>query len=86
MAGMVPAARHSAVMTPIRRKVMRMFFTVRMPFTVIRSISSGVKPFRAARLKKITRPASSAHRIENFSRRLASRMAQKSTSVKSSMG
>jgi hypothetical protein len=46
----------------------------------------GEKPFRAARLKKITRPASSAHRIENFSRRLASRMAQKSTSVKSSMG
>ena len=46
MTGMVPAARHRAVSTPMSRKVMRMFFTVFTPSRAIRTSSAQGKPFR----------------------------------------
>ena len=44
--GMVPACRHRAVSIPMSTKVMRMFFTVRMPSRARRNSRDQAKPFR----------------------------------------
>ena len=84
MAGMVPQARHRAVMTPMRRKMKSTLRTVFTPFHAMRSISRAVCR-RRPQAKKRMNPRSSAQRIDSPDARQAARDAAKRASTAVSM-
>ena len=81
MVGMVPAARHSAVSIPTKRRVMRMFFTVLMPDRAKFSTVLNAYPLRTPYAVNSTSPSPRAYRMEISRSKQANSEAQKTPKV-----